>query len=230
MTIIERVMSDMKINEWISVESIKHNLIKESGYVQAMARFDEILTQKFQVPVNHESAHGSSDASSLVENTNSLSLHSLNAQKRGFDSDGNFDVRTLSSEESVSKINAYLKGTPMENMGEIFKHAEKRFGVNAYFLASIAVLESNFGRSAIARDKKNLFGFGAYDDNPYGHAHSYHSFGESVIKVADYLNKQYLTQGGAYYNGTTTADIGKRYATDRNWSNKINQVIRKMME
>ena len=117
----------------------------------------------------------------------------------------------------------------MENMGEIFKHAEKRFGVNAYFLASVAVLESNFGKSAIARDKKNLFGFGAYDDDPYGYAHGYHSFAESVVKVADYLNKQYLTQGGADYNGTTTADIGVRYATDKNWSNKVNQVIRKIM-
>lgn len=220
----------MKIVEMTSIDSIRQNYLNNSGYAQALSRFEDIMVNKLgKTPYTDHSSIFAEGLHSNMKAVEGQALGSKLNQTGVFRADGQFDVRSGSG-DSVEKINAFLKGTPMEGMGELFKHAEKRFGVNAYFLTGIAVLESNYGRSAIARDKKNLFGFGAYDDDPYGHAHSYHSFGESVIKVADYLNKNYLTEGGAYYKGTTTADVGMNYALDKKWSEKINRVIKNIME
>jgi hypothetical protein len=36
-----------------------------------------------------------------------------------------------------------------------------------------------------------------------------------------YISENYLTAGGKYYNGVSIDGIGKRYATDPNWSTAI---------
>lgn len=209
---------EMNINEIQSFENVRQNYLKNSGYIDAMARFEDILVNKLGIDRN---LHVKAEALDKVEDFN-------RSNASMFNKNGKFDVRSGSG-ESIEKIDAYLKGTPMEGMGKVFKHAENRFGVNAYFLASIGVLESGYGRSAIARDKKNLFGFGAYDDDPYKHAHKFQSFEEGVVKVAKHLDRNYLTNGGDYYRGTTVEDIGKSYATSGTWAKKIEDIIHEMI-
>ena len=81
-------------------------------------------------------------------------------------------------------------------------------------------------------DKKNLFGFRAYDETPYESALTYENYGEGIDKVAKWLVSNYLNPSGTtlktgevanglYYNGANVTGVNVRYASDENWSTKI---------
>ena len=101
----------------------------------------------------------------------------------------------------------------------------QQLGINPVYIMAHAAWESAWGTSAIARDKNNLFGYGAYDSCPYSCAHSYSSKAESVRVVMNAVKTNYLTAGGIYYHGQTLRGMNVRYATDPNWGNGIKNVM-----
>lgn len=175
-----------------------------SGYDQAQKRFQEILTTKLGGYVTQSATIPQNGIQSTVFQPTDVTS--------GFA--GNF----------AERINAKLKGTPMEGLGESFEEAGAKYGINPLFLAGLAIHESNYGKSRIAQDKNNLFGFKAYDKSPYASAAGYSSFAESIDNVAKYLKESYLSPSGKYFNGTSVAAIGKRYATDPNWAKAIERI------
>ena len=115
---------------------------------------------------------------------------------------------------------------------EFFYYAERQYGINGVYLASMAIHEGGWGTSKIANDKKNLFGYGAYDSNPYGGASAFNTYAEGIDLVARVLVKNYLNPKGTeiydgqlatgmYYNGPTLTGVNTRYATDKNWANAV---------
>lgn len=114
----------------------------------------------------------------------------------------------------------------LKGIGKSLLRAEAKYGVNALLLAAVVVHESGWGESAIARDKNNLAGLGAFDDDPYNHAISFASKEDSIYFLARLLANEYMTPGGRFYNGSHLAGIGKRYATDPLWSKKVAGVMR----
>lgn len=114
--------------------------------------------------------------------------------------------------------------------GRSFIEAESTTGVNALVLAAIAAHESAFGRSRIARDKNNLFGFGAFDRDPYNMAHTFSSYHDGTITVASYLSRNYLSAGGRYYRGDTLESINIHYATDVYWADKVCRMMKTIAE
>ena len=115
---------------------------------------------------------------------------------------------------------------------EAFYNADKNYNMNGVFLASMAIHESAWGTSTIADNKKNLFGYGAYDSSPYSSSFTFDTYAEGIDLVAKVLVKYYLNDAGteiydgevavaSYYNGSTVADVNKRYASDSEWHNKI---------
>ncbi len=56
---------------------------------------------------------------------------------------------------------------------QYFYYIEKQYKINGVFVAAMAIHESAWGTSKIARDKNNLFGYGAYDSNPYNGAYQF---------------------------------------------------------
>ena len=133
---------------------------------------------------------------------------------------------TVRSTVSAEFINRRLAGTNMAGLGQAFKNAEKKYGVNAIFLTGLAIHESDYGRSQIAQVKNNLFGFMAYDSSPFSSAGYFDSFEAGIDHVARYLSQHYLTEGGQFYSGKSMAAINKRYATDQSWNVKIMTRIR----
>ena len=132
------------------------------------------------------------------------------------------DLRTPSSVTAYELDQYILKETALEGLGAAFVQAELDHGVNALFLLSLGVHESNWGRSDIARDKNNLFGFGAYDKSPYASAVSFATKHQGINHVAKYLSDTYLSEDGKHYcGGFTLKDINKKYSTDEKWSTKI---------
>ena len=76
-----------------------------------------------------------------------------------------------------------------------------------------------FGRSAIAREKKNLFGHAAYDDSPSQSASGYKSVRESILAHAEkYLQNSYLNPLSDLYHGGFFGDkaggMNVRYASE----------------
>ncbi len=134
------------------------------------------------------------------------------------------------SGNSAKAIDQKLKNTPLRGLGKSFKKAEQKSGVNAYALTAIALHESGFGKSKIAKQKYNLFGFQAYDNSPYQSAKTFDSYEQGIFHVADYLRKNYLSVDGKYYNGTTLSAIGKNYASDPQWAQKVEAIMKALMK
>ena len=115
---------------------------------------------------------------------------------------------------------------------EYFYYAEKQYNVNGIFLAAVAIHESNWGTSKMAQNKKNLFGYGAYDSNPSDNSYVFNTYAEGIDLLARVFSKYYLNPkgtliynnekaSGSHYNGATVSGVNKHYATDKNWSSAV---------
>ncbi|HHY44150.1 MAG TPA: glucosaminidase [Firmicutes bacterium] len=130
------------------------------------------------------------------------------------------DLR-LPSAATPALLDAYLAGSHLETLGAELVAAEERWRVNAIFACAVACHESDFGRSAIAREKRNLFGIMAFDSDPYRSARTYSSYRESIDDFCRLISREYLNPAGAFYDAPTVTGVGKRYATDPEWSTKV---------
>lgn len=139
---------------------------------------------------------------------------------------------TLEQFKQVLSGNSQDKNKIFANNAEYFYYAEKQYGVNGIFIAAVGIHESGWGTSSICLNKRNLFGYGAYDSSPYGSAYSYNDYSESIDLIARVFAKYYLNPSGtqiydgniasgAYYNGPTLKGVNTRYATDKNWANAV---------
>ena len=115
---------------------------------------------------------------------------------------------------------------------EYFYYIEQQYNINGIFVAAIGIHESAWGTSKIAQNKKNLFGYGAYDSSPYSSSYSFDTYAEGIDLIARVLVKYYLnpsgtaiyngeTASGKYYNGNTLTGVNTKYATDKNWANGV---------
>lgn len=115
---------------------------------------------------------------------------------------------------------------------EYFYYIEKQYNINGVFVAAIGIHESAWGTSKISKDKKNLFGYGAYDSSPYSSSYSFSTYAEGIDLIARVLVKYYLNSNGTaiydgevangkYYNGNTLTAVNQKYATDKSWANKV---------
>ena len=124
------------------------------------------------------------------------------------------------------------KNKIFENNAKYFYYIEKQYNINGMFVAAVGIHESAWGTSKIALNKNNLFGYGAYDSNPYNGAYSFDDYAEAIDLVSRVFVKFYLnpkgtiiydgqSANGKYYSGNTLSAVNKRYATDKNWANGV---------
>lgn len=132
--------------------------------------------------------------------------------------------KMLTDNKDINKI--------FQNNSEYFYYIEDEYNINGIFVAAIGIHESAWGTSKLAKNKYNLFGYGAYDSNPYNGAYSFSSYSESIDLIARVLVKYYINPAGTkiydgqvasgkYYNGSTISGVNKKYATDTNWANSV---------
>ena len=134
-------------------------------------------------------------------------------------------IKVLSdNEQDTKKI--------FQDNAEVFYELEQKYNVNGIFLAAIGIHESAWGTSTIANNKKNLFGYGAYDSSPYSSAFSFDTYAEGIELLAKVLSKYYLNERGtriyddevavaSFYNGPTVSGVNIRYASDKQWCEKV---------
>lgn len=136
----------------------------------------------------------------------------------------NMDLRTKSN-LTVEDLEKAFAGTDMEGLGKYFIQAEKEYGINAIYLASLGIHESGWGSSNFAKERNNLFGWQSYDSNLNATKY-FETKGDGVLHVAKFLSKNYLTEDGCYFNGYTMKDISKKYASDKEHSTKIFNIMK----
>lgn len=128
---------------------------------------------------------------------------------------------TLSDYKTIFAYNESDANNIFADNAENFYNAEQEYQINGIFLAAIGIHESAWGTSKIAKNKNNLFGYGAYDRDPEGCANEFETYADAINTVAEALKTNYLSETGSYYNGTTAADVNTRYASDKKWSEKV---------
>lgn len=136
---------------------------------------------------------------------------------------------TQNTQLTATEINQFLAGTNLQNLGSAYIQAQTLYHVNARYLVAHSIEESDWGLSAIAENKDNLFGFEAYDRNPYANAMNFTNMtidgqtGDAacILYVASYVATNYLSPKGPYYHGATLEGMNVAYATDPNWGTNI---------
>ena len=119
-----------------------------------------------------------------------------------------------------------------EKNAEYFYYIEKQYNINGIFVASVGIHESAWGTSKIALAKHNLFGYGAYDSNPYNGAYQFTDYSEAIDLIARVFVKYYINPkgtsiyggekaAGTYYVSPTLSGVNTKYATDKNWANGV---------
>lgn len=101
-----------------------------------------------------------------------------------------------------------------------FIEAEQTYGINAIFIAAIAAHESGWGRSYIALNKNNLFGWKGSNGYRY-----FNSVREGIMHVSRSLKINYLSPDGCYFNGYTVEAVSIYYC-NRTWANYINSMMK----
>ncbi|WP_345242319.1 N-acetylglucosaminidase [Pontibacillus salipaludis] len=135
------------------------------------------------------------------------------------------------SDYTAEELDQYMNDySPINNSvlfghGESFIKAQEKYGVNALYLMAHAIHESGWGNSSIARDKNNLYGLNATDDNPYGNAFEFNSIEDNIMFAAQFVKDGYLTGTGFRANGDYLGNKGEgmnvKYASDPYWGQKI---------
>ncbi len=126
------------------------------------------------------------------------------------------------------------KNNIFANNAQYFYYIEKQYHINGIFVTAVAIHESAWGTSKIALEKNNLFGYGAYDSSPYNSAYNFSNYSESIDLLARVFMKYYLNPKGtniyggevatgSYYYGATLTGVNTKYATDKNWANRVYQ-------
>lgn len=139
---------------------------------------------------------------------------------------------TLEQFKKVLSNDSQDKNKVFEKNAEYFYYIEQQYGINGVFVAAIGIHESAWGTSKIATNKKNLFGYGAYDMSAYSSAYSYNGYAAGIDMIARVLVKHYLNPAGTsiyngevatgrYYCGRTLSAVNKKYASDKNWNNSV---------
>lgn len=115
----------------------------------------------------------------------------------------------------------------LSEYADVFIECEKKYGVNAILLASLAALESGWARSDLAVDKNNLFGW----KQSNGEYASFESKEQCILEVADAISENYLSQTGVYYTGDTLIDnVAQYYSPSEEWIKLLKEVADGIME
>ncbi|RXJ02966.1 S-layer protein [Anaerobacillus alkaliphilus] len=133
------------------------------------------------------------------------------------------------SNYTAEELNAYVAhfrpDSPLKDLGHVFIQAQELYGVNALYLFSKAIHESDWATSKIAREKNNLFGLNATDSDPEGNADTFVSMEACILHAARFLSTTYFSIGNWRYNGAVLGNKSKglnvRYASDPYWGQKI---------
>lgn len=130
---------------------------------------------------------------------------------------------------SADTMNSFVKANSKDDsvirgQGQSFINAQNNYGCNASSILAMAIHESGWGSSNIAKGKYNLFGWGAFDDAT-SNATRYSSVEACVnAQMADNLANYMDVKCSRYFSmslGNKGGGFIVKYASDPYWAEKI---------
>jgi beta-N-acetylglucosaminidase len=218
-----------------------HPSVKVTGYSYYLAESGKLTHYTYNVNTGAYGAYWYGSSGSLPNGKyKSTDGHTMKSVTTGqiYDKYQYFNVMPLYTRTSYTaeQLNNFVKtnkpstygSTPLETMGQAFKNVEAKYNVNAMYLLAHAIHESAWGTSALARDKKNLFGLKAYDGTAYESGASFPTY-EACLEelVTEYLikpNSGYFMESwkaNGEVLGNKELGMNVRYASDPYWGQKI---------
>ena len=165
----------------------------------------------------------------ISDYTSDSRAHSVNSNNPYFNYYQYLPLRSTTS-YSASDLNSTINGkisstSKLKDLGNDFVNNQNTYGVNALLMASIAINESGWGDSSMAKNKNNLFGLNAVDASPSQSANYYSSVSACIKDFAEtYMSKKYLNPNGSNYRGAylgnKASGINVQYASDPYWGEK----------
>ena len=114
---------------------------------------------------------------------------------------------------------------------ETLVKASMEYDFDLPFLMAVAHQESCFGATPRAKRTNSVFSVGAWDD---GDKVKYSDPNDSVYGYIDLLNNSYLVNGKTLFDllkpGSFVNGIGKRYASDKAYEQKINSLRKRILK
>ncbi len=111
-------------------------------------------------------------------------------------------------------------GSPMVGSGKLFVEAADKYSLDWRLLPAIAFQESSLGKHTIF-GSYNAFGWGVVDNTTIGL--SFQSWEAAIFAVAKGLREDYINKGF-----TTPKAINIRYASDKNWNQKVRSAMQEI--
>ena len=131
--------------------------------------------------------------------------------------------------EEYMKFALKNQGYSLESTGlkpETLVKASMETGFDLPFMMAAAHLESCFGATPRARRTNSVFSVGSYDNGK--DVVTYADPNDSVDGYINLLNNHYLIDGKTIFDlmkpGNFVNEIGKRYASDKNYEGKIKSI------
>ena len=151
-----------------------------------------------------------------IETNIETTRHLVNSAKRG----GFKSYKTPLTEPSEFDAEVFdllLHDTNLSGLGKAIKQAEEEFQVNGVFIVSVAIHESGFGTSKLAKNKNNLFGINAIDSDPYNNATTFESKEDCILYFGEMMRRKYFDN----WKRTNLKSINERYASDPKWADNV---------
>ena len=132
-------------------------------------------------------------------------------------------IQEFKDPDEEKLVNYFKTHKEMQKIAPYIVRACKKEQVDIKFITAIAILESGWGTSDIARKKKNYFGLSCYDWDPSGSAldFSQESLEDAIFESVKIIKRDYLG------NNWTLEQIGQKYCpTNPRWA----KIVREIME
>lgn len=145
------------------------------------------------------------------------------------------DLKTRPSPLTATGIDRYLTtmASGLNGIGGPVTAAAAKYGINATYILAHAIHETEWGTSKILKEKKNLFGWQAFDASPFESAKGFPDHATCIDFVVGKVNERYLTPTGVHFRqkaclGNKKYGMNVKYATDEKWGEKIARIARKL--
>lgn len=180
--------------------------------------------------------HNINDAYDLLESINNLKLNVSDRdellkelfEKKDLDKEIIYNPYNLREKSNLSREQIYslLEGSNLQVLSDSYYEMESKHNVNAIFLMALNTEESGHGTSDLALLNNNIGGV----KSASGGWATFSDWNHSLEYIANLIDTMYLSEDGAYYNGTSIYDVNVRYCEGNQWAYNLNTIAMELLE
>lgn len=127
---------------------------------------------------------------------------------------------------SREQIYSLLEGSNLQVLANSYYEMENKHNVNAIFLMALNMEESGHGQSDLALLNNNIGGV----KSATGEWATFNDWNHSLEYIADLIDTMYLSEDGAYYNGSSIYAVNIRYCEGNQWAYNLNTIAMELLE